>query len=528
MESPKRVPDVELSARVVQLRQLLERSEPCLQALAEELRPAPHRLLLTDRDGIALWSRAHELPPEEMPLPPGTDCAALLGSSPGTRPPALARAAPFRRELAGRVIVGQPVAVEGVGPVGALVASFESDPAPGVLALLRLTARTVGRLAGAAPARAALGEEHREWLAEIIHHVPAAVAVLDSQSGRAVMVNRHAEELFGTSLAEAGVVSLIGSPHFNPRQPDGRPLPAEEYPVLVALRTGRAVSGQELVLEVAGGRQATVLVSAVPILERGSVAALVVTLVDVTDRERILAAEREARARAEQSGRVRDRMVAALGHDLRQPLSAVLLGLDALEADPSLPASPRGLVRKTRRSARRIEAIISDLVDFGCSASGAPVRLAASEADLRGIAESVVEELQVVDPALRVDLRATGDVRGYWDEGRLAQVLTNLLVNAARYGEAGAPVELWLNGLGEAVVAEVRNRGEPIPPEVQQRLFQPFVRASRKGPGMGLGLFIVREIVRAHGGSVALSSTDADGTIVTVSLPRRPAELAPP
>ncbi|MGC4117631.1 MAG: ATP-binding protein [Myxococcales bacterium] len=449
---------------------------------------------------------------------PGTNCAVLLGAKEGTRPEALAKGEPFKRVHLGRAILGQPIVVEGQGAVGSLVASFGEEPGPVAEGLVALTASSIARLAGPAHG-STLGETHRLWLAEIIHHIPAAVAVLDSKTGRIAMVNRHAEELFGMKLAEAGDVAGDTNAGFNPRWPDGRPVSPEESPVPRALRTGRAVSGVELVIDVAQGRPAHVLLSAVPILEHGVPAALVVTLVDVTERERILAAEREARASAEVTAKVRDRMVAALGHDLRQPLTAVLLGLDAV-GTAQLSGPTRDTLRKTRRSARRIEAMISDLIDFAGSSTGATLKLVPREADLLGIAESVVEELQVVEPGLKVELQARGDVRGLWDEGRLEQLMTNLLVNAARYGAEGKPVEVRLEGRGGEVVAEVRNRGEPIPAEVQPQLFQPFVRATRKGPGMGLGLFIVREIARAHGGSAALATSDASGTTFCIRLPR--------
>ncbi|HEY3446887.1 MAG TPA: ATP-binding protein [Myxococcales bacterium] len=528
MRPPERIPEVELSARIAQLHPLLARAEPHLEALCEVLDPGPYGLLLIDWDGIALWCRDRGNDRGEHGLGPGVDCAGLFGAEEGQRPALLAKAETFRLERGGVVHLGEPVTVAGRGLVGFLVLCEPKEIGPGHEGLLRLAARALSRLAAAKEPVPDSHERHARWLAAIMKQIPAALVVADARTGRIVMASKHAEDLFGGPMTSLGRLhDGEGSP-FAPRTPEGRPLEMSEFPLLRAARTGEAVCGQELVLRVGPDRDARVVLSVAPVLEDGHPGALVITLEDVTarraaeqERESILAAERQARESAEASGKVRERMVAALGHDLRQPLAAVMLALDALESEEKLDADLRSILRKTRRSAGRIEAMIRDLLDFSGAVAGLALQVVPQEADLRGIAESVVEELQVVDPKLQVNIRVAGSLRGSWDEGRLEQVLTNLLTNAARYGEPGSPVEVRLAGDDAEVSVEVCNRGESIPAEVQERLFQPFVRASRKGPGLGLGLFIVREIARAHGGSVSLRSCPAEGTVFTVNLPRR-------
>ena len=147
----------------------------------------------------------------------------------------------------------------------------------------------------------------------------------------------------------------------------------------------------------------------------------------------------------------------------------------------------------------------------------------------------VLAETRVRYPRSLLRLESTGDFNGFWDEGRMGQLLSNLLANALTHGETEAPVtvRLWENADG--VAFSVHNLGTPIPPQEQQLIFRPLVRGMapgqgerRESSGLGLGLFICQEIVRAHGGSLDVTSTAADGTRFTVRLPRSvPAAPAP-
>ncbi len=148
------------------------------------------------------------------------------------------------------------------------------------------------------------------------------------------------------------------------------------------------------------------------------------------------------------------------------------------------------------------------------------------EARLDEIVRRVVDELKAGNAAREITVAADGDLAGEWDPDRLEQVASNLVSNAVDHGDPASPVRVELTGEPDAVVLRVRNEGPSVPPEVLSHLFEPFSRGpdekSRKASGLGLGLYISREIVRGHGGEIAATS---DGeTVVTVRLPRR----APP
>jgi signal transduction histidine kinase len=147
--------------------------------------------------------------------------------------------------------------------------------------------------------------------------------------------------------------------------------------------------------------------------------------------------------------------------------------------------------------------------------------------DLHELVNTVVDELQVTSSDRTILVEQSGDGQGQWDPDRLAQVIGNLLGNALQYSAPNTPVKVTTRGEVDSVVLEVHNKGDPIAPEVLPRIFEPLERGShlqpsRSGRSIGLGLFIVRNIVLAHGGRVSARSTADDGTTFTMLLPRQP------
>jgi signal transduction histidine kinase len=135
----------------------------------------------------------------------------------------------------------------------------------------------------------------------------------------------------------------------------------------------------------------------------------------------------------------------------------------------------------------------------------------------------VVDEVQVAHPERHIDFLARGDGRGEWDEGRLAQVVTNLVGNALQHSPPGTPVRVSTWSEGPDVCLEVHNEGAPIPAELLPRLFEPYRQGPEAGEGrgsLGLGLYITRQIVLGHQGTLEVRSRAGDGTTFTVRLPR--------
>jgi signal transduction histidine kinase len=172
--------------------------------------------------------------------------------------------------------------------------------------------------------------------------------------------------------------------------------------------------------------------------------------------------------------------------------------------------------------------MISDLLDYTRTRLGAGMPVSPAPMDLGMLCQALHNEFRSAHPNRKIELRSEGDLRGRWDIDRLRQAISNLLGNAIQHSPESAPVELRLRGEPADVVLAMFNGGPPISPGELPRIFDPLVRGSSaehpKGnrPGsIGLGLYIAREIVGSHGGTVTVSSSQASGTLFTVRLPRK-------
>lgn len=240
------------------------------------------------------------------------------------------------------------------------------------------------------------------------------------------------------------------------------------------------------------------------------------------ERRARIAAEAEL-ATARRQAQLQDHLMAVVGHDLRTPLQTVIMGTRLLQRGDLASAHAATLARM-HRSAERAARLIRDLLDLGRARQGLGLRIVPREADLAQICRAAVLELQQAYPGRALDVLVEGDGRGEWDPERLAQVVANLAGNAIVHGGARARVVARVDGSdGAAVRLGVWNDGPAIPPARVARLFEPFDGAADPGdPSPGIGLAIVREIVRAHGGAVSVRSSAGEGTAFEVRLPRRP------
>lgn len=215
----------------------------------------------------------------------------------------------------------------------------------------------------------------------------------------------------------------------------------------------------------------------------------------------------------------RELVLHVLGHDLRSPLSTIALGASALETREALSPEGRANVERVRSATKRVAHIIDDLTDYTRTRAAGTVQLDVEELDLGELAAQIARETQ---PKSGHEIRVErfGDATGKWDRSRLLRAIANLLNNAVAYGAPSAPVVLGVKEENGWVVLSVHNEGEPIAADLLPHVFEAF-RRGRKGAGSGLGLYIVQEITRAHGGSVEVESSAEHGTTFRLRLPRR-------
>lgn len=222
--------------------------------------------------------------------------------------------------------------------------------------------------------------------------------------------------------------------------------------------------------------------------------------------------------------RTRDRFLAILGHDLRTPLGVITMSSQSLLDFCELGEPAHTMVTVMSRSARRMNQMVQDLLEFTRTRLGDRMPLERADMDVRGLLDDVVAEVAASYPRCNVRIDASGDLHGAWDRARLAQALTNLVGNAVQHGTATAPILVSARGGADDVVIAVHNEGPAIPRDELTSIFEAMTHGGgdqkRDRRHMGLGLFIVDQIVTAHGGTVGVESSDSEGTTFTVRLPR--------
>jgi signal transduction histidine kinase len=221
--------------------------------------------------------------------------------------------------------------------------------------------------------------------------------------------------------------------------------------------------------------------------------------------------------------------LAILGHDLRNPLGTVVTGSSFLMQANDIP--PKYVLVATRmfNSAKRMSKLINDLIDFTRTHLGPGIPIRVKQGSLVAVCEEVVNELRTFHPEQLIELHVPPQLDAIFDDSRIAQVLSNLIGNAIQYGSPDLPVVVRVTAADGDVAIAVNNRGTTIPPDRLSAVFDPMVRIAAsvnsdyaERTSLGIGLFISREIVHAHGGKITLASTDADGTTFTVTMPRLP------
>ena len=222
---------------------------------------------------------------------------------------------------------------------------------------------------------------------------------------------------------------------------------------------------------------------------------------------------------AENTVREKDRYIGVLGHDLRNPLTALMIGLYGLERSPNLAPAERDKVARLSRTVKRMGSMIRDLLDYTRTSVG-EFPHNPEPTDLEQVCDAAIDELRASHPERSITCEVAGNVTGTWDPGRLQQVISNLVGNALTHGTGAVSVRI--EGDGHDVVLSVHNDGEPIPPDVLPVLFEPFRRGDKSPNGLGLGLYIVREVIRRHGGSIDVRSSRDAGTTFVSRWPRQP------
>jgi PAS domain S-box-containing protein len=376
-------------------------------------------------------------------------------------------------------------------------------------------------------------------LAELMSTVPLGMALIDPEL-----------RFMEVSEAMAAMNGVPREAHLGKSMTDvlrGTPSGADVIRrVRRVLETGEPLEGVEIVHREHGGGVERVRVyraSYHPVRRDGVVVAACIYVEDMTERRRVeaqrdagAARERAVREQAlretQEAVRARDEFLSVAAHELRTPLTSMRLHLQLLQrqvgtAQPELSEEIAPRTQVLERQLVRLGSLVNTLLDVSRLAAG-KLSLEPRELDLaqlvRQMADAFGEEFKKAGSVLTVHL--DGPLQGTWDPLRVEQVLVNLLSNAAKYG-AGQPVEVSLAGEGHTAVLAVKDHGIGISEDGMARLFGKFERAvsERHYGGLGLGLYITRQIVEAMGGSITVRSAQGQGSTFILRLPTQPQPL---
>ncbi|MCY1015705.1 hybrid sensor histidine kinase/response regulator [Pyxidicoccus sp. MSG2] len=377
---------------------------------------------------------------------------------------------------------------------------------------------------------------HQEWLQSVLQRLPVPLILVERDTARILFANTRADEYWGATFPRAmseddyarafALVDLTG-----------RELAPSEYPAVRAAH-GENITGLQLLARTPRGQRAVLVDTAqVPALgERPACA--VVTFQDITplkEAELALRKREVDNARlyqaSQQAVRLRDEFLSVASHELRTPLTPIRIKVQALQrqtqaaAGGVLPADKVASVLDTvSTQTRRLGRLVDALLDVSQFSAGR-LEIHREPVDLAGLLHEVAAsfEADCAKAGCRLDLHAPGTVVGAYDRQRMEQVVSHLLANAVKYG-AGRPIHLRLEADGGSARLTVRDEGIGISPEALPRLFGKFERAvsERHYGGLGLGLYLAREIVEAHGGTIRVESQPGLGACFEVALPLGP------
>ena len=345
-------------------------------------------------------------------------------------------------------------------------------------------------------------EQSLRWLRAVLEQTPVGMILVHGPDGAEVEANRRAVEMVGGPLTPIGRYQELLA------DLDGRPIDRDRMPSARALR-GENTEGVELLLRTMTGELIPVLASSAPIVGLdGNVQGAVVAFQDIR------AAKELEHLRAEWGSIV--------AHDLRQPLQSIALSAQILGTTTGDPGTLK-YVERIRSSAERLDRMVADLMDFS-RLDARRLELVRKPVDVATVVRGSVERMALQAPDWPFDVEVQADTpQADADPDRIAQVMENLLTNAIKYGRAETPIVVDIAHQNQDIAVAVTNEGKALAPDELPRLFERFHRTAgaRQGAakGAGLGLYISRALVEAHGGRITAESTPAGRTTFRFTLP---------
>jgi PAS domain S-box-containing protein len=345
--------------------------------------------------------------------------------------------------------------------------------------------------------------------------------ILTDESGEILLANAEAERLFGYSRAELTGRSIeLLVPHELRALHQSHRKSFADQPQKRAMGVGRDLWALRK-----DGSQVPVEVGLNPIYGENE-RTILASIVDISERRKIERERARLLAETQQAVEARNTFLSIASHELKTPLTALQLTVQSLlrastrQREPMLAGQLMEKLRATNRQVSRLTMLVDQLLDVS-RLTARRLKLERARTDLTSVVKDVIDRFAQSAEGSTIHAPDCGPAWGHWDSGRLDQIFTNLVANAVKYGE-GAPIEVELADLDGEVVVSVQDRGPGIAPEDQARIFERFERlvSHRHFGGFGLGLWIVRQLVEAHGGRIEVHSQPGQGAQFIVTLPK--------
>jgi PAS domain S-box-containing protein len=382
------------------------------------------------------------------------------------------------------------------------------------------------------PPGSASADEAERRLKAITDNATLGLFLMDARQ-HCVFMNPAAERITGFTLEEVQGKPLHEFIHY--LHPDGTPYPMAECPIDRALPTRAQEQGEDVFVH-KDGHFYPVAFTASPIIENGRPVGTVIELRDTTQEKRQASERERLLVQLRQAVRLRDEFLSVAAHELKTPLTPLALRLEQLlRAGRSTPPGQRDAARELKNlevaadQVRKLAALVDGLLDVSRLAEGRPA-LSLEDVDMADVVREVVRDMEPQALRAGCTLQVAVQTRavGVLDRVRVGQVVSNLLSNALKFG-ACQPVHVRLEVHGHHARLTVRDEGIGISSEVLGRIFDRFERgvSDRHYGGLGLGLYVTRQLVEAMGGTVRVDSAPGQGATFTVELPLKDAEAGP-